>query len=293
MFVVQEAVAKNNAATEDMNGKRAISFLIIFANAAAGGLYPLYRFVTAWAESGDIDFNFITSSIKSGAEKCFGPEVVASLLASCACLSEAKKRADEAEAEVRSVRATAEEMRQHELVSTVEGQYNDAVEAKTQIDEARALYQDIKSGVTDVRSAGEDLCAEARKARTCDEGQRVEEQEDTKSHVGVNQGFASTVGSLVYGMPLASGQSAAVQLLSISRRARAETSSNVVFRQSHEMTEQSVSAASVPLFDNARINLKPRRVDMNIRPESQAGDGRHSPAETDRRNGRNETGASK
>ena len=293
MFVVQEAVAKNTAATEDLNGKRAISFLIIFANAAAGGLYPLYRFVTAWAESGDIDFNFITSSIKSGAEKCFGPEVVASLLASCACLSEAKKRADEAEAEVGSVRATAEEMRQHELVSTIEGQYNDAVEAKDQIDEARALYQDIKSGVTDVRSAGGDLCAEARKARTCDEGQRVEEQEDTKSHVGVNQGFASTVGSLVYGMPLASGQSAAVQLLSISRRARAETSSNVVFRQSHEMTEQSVSAASVPLFDNARINLKPRRVDMNIRPESQAGDGRHSPAETDRRNGRNETGASK
>ena len=119
MFVVQEATAKNNAATEDLNGKQMISFLIIFANAAAGGLYPLYRFLTAWAESGDIDFNFITSSIKSGAEKCFGPEVVASLLASCACLYEAKKRADEAEAEVRSVRATAEEMRQHELVSTV------------------------------------------------------------------------------------------------------------------------------------------------------------------------------
>ena len=294
MFVVQEAVAKNTAATEDLNGKRAISFLIIFANAAAGGLYPLYRFVTAWAESGDIDFNFITSSIKSGAEKCFGPEVVASLLASCACLSEAKKRADEAEAEVGSVRATAEEMRQHELVSTVEGQYNDAVEAKTQIDEARALYQDIKSGVTDVRSAGEDLCAEARKARTCDEGQRVEEQEDTEFQgVDVNQGFASTVDSLVYRMPSVSGESAAVQLLSISRRARAETSCNVVFRQSHEMTEQSVSAASVPLFDNARINLKPRRVDMNIRPESQAGDRRHSPAETDRRNGRNETGAAR
>ena len=66
MFVVQEAVAKNNAATEDLNGKRMISFLIIFANAAAGGLYPLYRFLTAWAESGDIDFGFITSSIQSG-----------------------------------------------------------------------------------------------------------------------------------------------------------------------------------------------------------------------------------
>ena len=51
MFVVQEAVAKNSAATEDLNGKLMISFLIIFANAAAGGLYPLYRFVTAWAEN--------------------------------------------------------------------------------------------------------------------------------------------------------------------------------------------------------------------------------------------------
>ena len=122
MFVVQEVVAKNNAATEDLNGKRMISFLIIFANAAAGGLYPLYRFLTAWAESGDIDFGFITSSIQSGAEKCLGPEVVASLLASCACLRKAKETADEAEAKVRRLRATAEEMRdevrQHELVRT-------------------------------------------------------------------------------------------------------------------------------------------------------------------------------
>ena len=178
MFVVQEAVAKNNAATEDLNGKLMISFLIMIANAAAGVLYPLYRFMTAWAESGDIDFNFITSSIKSGAEKCLGPEVVASLLASCACLSKAKEKVDEAEAEVRRLRATAEEMRQHELVSTAEGRYNDAAEAKKQIDEARALYQDVKSGVADIHSATADLCAEARMARTCDNGQSVKEQAD-------------------------------------------------------------------------------------------------------------------
>ena len=174
MFVVQEAVAKNSAATEDLNGKLMISFLIIIANAAAGGLYPLYRFVTAWAECGDIDFNFITSSIKSGAEKCLGPEVVASLLASCVCLSKAKDKADEAEGEVRRLRATAD----GGLVSTVEGRYNDATEAKKQIDEARALYQDVKSGVADIHSATADLCAEARMARTCDNGQSVKEQED-------------------------------------------------------------------------------------------------------------------
>ena len=180
MFVVQEAVAKNNAATEDMNGKLMISFVIILANAAAGGLYPLYRFVTAWAECGEIDLDFITSSIKSGAQTCLVPEVVASLLASCACLSNAKKKTDEAEAEVRRLRATAEEMRQHELVSTAEGRYNDAVEAKEQIDEARALYKDIKSGVADDHSAGEDLVAEAKEGRMCDDGQSVEEQEDTE-----------------------------------------------------------------------------------------------------------------
>jgi len=180
MFVVQEAVAKNNAATEDMNGKLMISFVIILANAAAGGLYPLYRFVTAWAECGEIDLDFITSSIKSGAQTCLGPEVVASLLASCACLSNAKKKTDEAEAEVRRLRATAEEMRQHELVSTAEGRYNDAAEAKKQIDEARALYQDVKSGVADIHSATADLCAEARMARTCDNGQSVKEQEDVE-----------------------------------------------------------------------------------------------------------------
>ena len=143
-------------------------------------VHPLYRFVTAWAECGEIDLDFITSSIKSGAQTCLVPEVVASLLASCACLSNAKKRTDEAEAEVRRLRATAEEMRQHELVSTAEGRYNDAVEAKEQIDEARALYKDIKSGVADDHSAGEDLVAEAKEGRMCDDGQSVEEQEDTE-----------------------------------------------------------------------------------------------------------------
>jgi len=184
MFVVQEAVAKNNAATEDLNGKRMISFLIIFANAAAGGLYPLYRFVTAWAESGDIDFSFIADSIKSGAEKCLGPEVVASLLASCACLRQAKEKADQAEAEVRRLRATADEivteMRQHELVSTAESRYNDAAEAKAQIDEARALYQDVKSGVADVRSAVADLRAEAGAARASSDVHTMEEDHDSE-----------------------------------------------------------------------------------------------------------------
>ena len=183
MFVVQEAVAKNNAATEDLNGKRMISFLIIFANAAAGGLYPLYRFVTAWAECGDIDFNFITSSIKSGAEKCLGPEVVASLLASCVCLSKAKDKADEAEGEVRRLRATAD----GGLVSTVEGRYKDATEAKKQIDEARALHKDVKSGVADARSAGADLRAEANTVRaSSSDGPIIEEDHNSEiQEVGV------------------------------------------------------------------------------------------------------------
>ena len=190
MFVVQEAVAKNNAATEDLNGKRMISFLIIFANAAAGGLYPLYRFLTAWAESGDIDFGFITSSIQSGAEKCLGPEVVASLLASCACLRKAKETADEGEAEVRRLRATAEEMRdevrQHELVSMAESRYNDAAEAKAQIDEARAHYEDVKSGIADVRSADADLRAEANAARASSNVHTIEEDHDSEiQEVGV------------------------------------------------------------------------------------------------------------
>jgi len=180
MFVVQEAVAKNNAATEDLNGKRMVSFLIIFANAAAGGLYPVYRFVNAWAESGDIDLNFIANCVKSGAEKCLGPEAVASLLASCACLSKAKEKADEAEVEVRRLRATADEMHQHERVSTAEGRYNDAAEAKKHIDEARALHQDVKSGVADVRSAAADPCAEADTARASSDGHTIAEDHNSE-----------------------------------------------------------------------------------------------------------------
>ena len=55
IFVVQEAVAQNTGTEDDSNGKLFVSFLFMMVNAAAGGLYPLYRFLSAFAEHGEID----------------------------------------------------------------------------------------------------------------------------------------------------------------------------------------------------------------------------------------------
>ena len=242
MFVVQEAVATNNAATEDLNGKRMISFLIVFTNAAAGGLYPLYRFVTAWAESGDIDFY----------------EVTASLLASCC----------------------------------PEGWYDDAAEAEEQINEARDHYDDINEGVAEVRSAAADLLAEADEARVgsnvlaIEEDREIEIQEDPltvadqasasgdvhtieEDYNSENQKFGDApVNAVSVARPTPSPRARISPLLSSSPSSKLPpvvcesihglSSSDFVFRQYHEMTEQSISVSSIPIFDNARINLKPR-----------------------------------
>ena len=161
MFVVQNAVAKNNAATEDSNGKLLISFLIMFVNAAAGGLYPLYRFFNAWSESGEIDMEFVKSSLSRCFSFFLGTQLADYLMGSCGCLIKAKKLADKTKEEADKLQAAADELRNSERVSTAERYYNDAKSAKEQVDEAKAVYKDGKAAVSDVRAAANDLQKES------------------------------------------------------------------------------------------------------------------------------------
>jgi len=154
MFVIQEAIALNNAISEDLNGKFVISMIIIIANAAAGGLYPIYRFVTAVAENGEIDMDFLRDAAFGCVDRFFGIKLAKYLYGSCGCLVKAKETLDH-------VKEEAEELFPNETVHAIEARYLDAKDAIEQIEEARNLQQDMKEGTNDLEMATKDVAAEA------------------------------------------------------------------------------------------------------------------------------------
>lgn len=148
MFVVQDAVAKNRGTQENSNGRIFIGFLIMVVNAAAGGLYPLYRFLNAWAENGEIDSAFITSSISKGVSFCLGKEAADSLIGACGCISKAKER-------VENLQEEAEEAR--DLASKAKQQHDEAKAVKDQLVQARTVVLEVKQSTEEVKKAAQDL----------------------------------------------------------------------------------------------------------------------------------------
>ena len=73
MFVLEDSEAENNASTQDNIGKRIVAFMIVFSNAAAAGLYPIFKFFTACVESERMDLKSVCNTIWEG---CFGPKAV-------------------------------------------------------------------------------------------------------------------------------------------------------------------------------------------------------------------------
>ena len=108
MMMIQDAYEELHGGKDDGLGKTFVAFMIVGANAAASGLYPIWRFFNAWSESGEIDFSFIGGYLKSAAEKCLGPEIVASLIGCFGCLASAKEYADTAQEERDIASASAE-----------------------------------------------------------------------------------------------------------------------------------------------------------------------------------------
>ena len=169
MFVVQEAVSKNNAKSEDTNGKRFISMLIIVANAAAGGLYPLYRIFNAWAENGEFDMDFVKGRM-SNCLGCFmGTKLAGYLMSTCRCLAAFKDNADKAKEEVAELHAKAqsyiEEVRKAEIVCTTGQHYNDVMSVKEQVHQGRALAAEVKDSILNVQDAANELRREATISR--------------------------------------------------------------------------------------------------------------------------------
>lgn len=136
MFVVTDLTELQNTSPAG-NGKTLMSWLIMIINVAASSIYPVHRFFNAWSESGEIDFNLMINGIKKMAEQCLGPEVVASLFATCSCLGKVKDVADQAQEKINEAK---EVLRDTGIPDMAENFYTTAKDAKEQVfDEAREI----------------------------------------------------------------------------------------------------------------------------------------------------------
>ena len=93
MFVVLQYWGESGG---DTNGQGLIAFLILFANGAAAGLYPLYRFWNAWCESGEIDRDVVQEYVTKGVNWLMTKTALAAwLFGACGFLRKANNKADE------------------------------------------------------------------------------------------------------------------------------------------------------------------------------------------------------
>ena len=155
MFVVTDLQQLQDA-VPDSNSKTIMAFLIMIVNAISSSLYPVYRFFNAWSESGEIDLETLFSGVKKGAENCLGEETIESITSTCSCLGQDKEKATAGQEGLREIQDAAldaaQELRQTEIVSTMESLY----------DEARALKEDVIDEAQDVLQEGKALTREAK-----------------------------------------------------------------------------------------------------------------------------------
>ena len=177
MMYAQDAYENLRGGKESVVGKFLIAIIIAGANLAAGGLYPIWRLYNAWCESGEIDFSVIGESIRSGAEKCLGAEVVASFTAGCSCLAKSKEHAEMAQESAEDLAGVAGDIRE---IS------------------AEQMPLDVVGHAEDVRkssvSAGIVMATqemEAREEMMEEEDQKVEPEQEDKERCALEAGAAA------------------------------------------------------------------------------------------------------
>ena len=109
MFVLTDCHEKEKGLSQDSNGRTIMAGLIFLLNASAIGLYPTYKFFDAWAESGEIDFEFVKNTMKHCWSSFIDTPLARHILDNCACLMKAKEKADELEETAERLKRTAQE----------------------------------------------------------------------------------------------------------------------------------------------------------------------------------------
>jgi Ca2+-binding EF-hand superfamily protein len=95
MFILQTSYAFQNGTKDDGPGKTIVGVIILVCNAAAAGLYPLWRVLVSLSE-GKFDWKTMKEHIGSVVTKCLGAKAVQSIAQSCSCCVTAAALADKA-----------------------------------------------------------------------------------------------------------------------------------------------------------------------------------------------------
>ena len=147
--------------------------LVTIINIAASSLYPAYRFFTAWSESGEIDFSLIASSVKNMASSCLGPDLVASLTATCSCFAKAKDVADQAQGKFDEGKEAADQIKDNILDTPFVSMAEDAYE------QAKNMKEGVVDEVQEMSGETKKISAMAKKRKFArNEGGGDAEEED-------------------------------------------------------------------------------------------------------------------
>ena len=143
-------MAKSGSQEEDDSSKSMVSFMIIMLNCAAAGAYPMYRFVNAWLESGEIDRKFIANSCFACFKRFAGTKAADYLAKMTGCLERAQELANKAE-------KLEAQIRENEKVVKMEDLYGKAKSAKAEADNAHTQYKDLRDSAVATKKAAKDL----------------------------------------------------------------------------------------------------------------------------------------
>jgi len=185
MFVLTDLMELQGSS--DGNGKVVMSWLVMMINLVASCMYPVYRFFTAWSESGEIDMKSISSSIKEIAEACLPKELIDSLVGTCSCLGKIKDLGDT------------------EIVKMVEDVYAEVATLKEEVlDEVVDTAGELQGGAQELRREMK------RGLRNRAEGdEEVQEEEEDEEESGEDEIEEEENGSKLFNDMLVFGIGAA------------------------------------------------------------------------------------
>ena len=131
-----------------------VSYLIIGVNGVAADAYPAYKFLNAWAESGEVDMAMVKASLWRAMTCLLGTKVAGHLADTCGILVAAQKKVESAKAETDRMKneLTGIMLRDESLAGAL-GKAQDAKEAKETYDEASDLCQETVHAAQAFRSS--------------------------------------------------------------------------------------------------------------------------------------------
>ena len=196
MFIVSDLSEQDSSGGEDSNGKVLVSYMVMFLNVSAAGMYPAFRFINAWAESGEIDRAFIKNNVIRCLSCFMGTALAKNLLSTCDCLAKAQGAVDDVKQKALDLKVQAEQMRENvegkDLVKIAKDRKKQAEDLRQNVDNAQTMYNETQTSLDDTKLAAKSFRSELN-SRQEEEANEIQEerrqveipQEDGQDNAGI------------------------------------------------------------------------------------------------------------